>query len=220
MKTAESLEHQFLRDRSVSITLISETNALLFTPMLAEVAGSSLEPSHISTPLRSSLPRTNFVRATVESVDLEKQRVKLTATPSSSDGALREIPYDQLVLALGAVSNYLGMADVQKHALDFKSLLDAIRVRNRVIEMFERADSEANPAVRRRLLTFAIAGGASLASSWLGHSTISAVGFWPIIRTCGPRISKSYWCTQEITFFRSLANRSDGMRRKKWPLAA
>jgi NADH dehydrogenase len=143
----------------VSITLISETNALLFTPMLAEVAGSSLEPSHISTPLRSSLPRTNFVRATVESVDLEKQRVKLTATPSSSEGAPREIPYDQLVLALGAVSNYLGMADVQKHALDFKSLLDAIRVRNRVIEMFERADSEANPAVRRRLLTFVIAGG-------------------------------------------------------------
>ena len=159
MKTAESLEHQFLRDRSVSITLISETNALLFTPMLAEVAGSSLEPSHISTPLRSSLPRTNFVRATVESVDLEKQRVKLAATPSSNEGAPREIPYDQLVLALGAVSNYLGMADVQKHALDFKSLLDAIRVRNRVIEMFERADSEANPEVRRRLLTFVIAGG-------------------------------------------------------------
>jgi NADH dehydrogenase len=159
MKTAESLEHQFLRDRSVSITLVSETNALLFTPMLAEVAGSSLEPSHISTPLRSSLPRTNFVRATVESVDLEKQRVKLTTTPSSSEGAPREIPYDQLVLALGAVSNYLGMADVQKHALDFKSLLDAIRVRNRVIEMFERADSEANSEVRRRLLTFVIAGG-------------------------------------------------------------
>jgi NADH:ubiquinone reductase (H+-translocating) len=159
MKTAESLEHQFLRDRSVSITLISETNALLFTPMLAEVAGSSLEPSHISTPLRSSLPRTNFVRATVESVDLEKQRVKLTATASSSEAAPREIPYDQLVLALGAVSNYLGMADVQKHALDFKSLLDAIRVRNRVIEMFERADGEANLEVRRRLLTFVIAGG-------------------------------------------------------------
>jgi NADH dehydrogenase len=127
--------------------------------MLAEVAGSSLEPSHISTPLRSSLRRTNFVRATVESVDLEKQRVKLTATPSSSEGAPREIPYDHLVLALGAVSNYLGMADVQKHALDFKSLLDAIRVRNRVIEMFEQADGEANSQVRRRLLTFVIAGG-------------------------------------------------------------
>ncbi len=159
MKTAESLEHQFLHDRSVSITLVSETNALLFTPMLAEVAGSSLEPSHISTPLRSSLPRTTFVRATVENIDLEKRIVKLTADPTRNDGGPREIPYDQLVLALGAVSNYLGMANVEKYALDFKSLLDAIRVRNRVIEMFERADSESHPEVRRRLLTFVIAGG-------------------------------------------------------------
>jgi NADH:ubiquinone reductase (H+-translocating) len=160
MKTAESLEHQFLHDRSVSITLISETNALLFTPMLAEVAGSSLEPSHISTPLRSSLPRTHFIRATVEYVNLEKRIVKLAADPSRNDGGgAREIPYDQLVLALGAVSNYLGMTNVQKYAIDFKTLLDAIRVRNRVIEMFERADSETDPALRRPLLTFVIAGG-------------------------------------------------------------
>jgi NADH dehydrogenase len=159
MKTAESLEEQFLHEPSVSITLISETNALLFTPMLAEVAGGSLEPSHISTPLRSSLPRTNFVRATVEHVDLEKRIVKLTAGDSRNDGAPREVLYDQLVLALGSVSNYLGLANVQKHALDFKSLLDAIRVRNRVIEMFERADGEKDPELRRRLLTFVIAGG-------------------------------------------------------------
>jgi NADH:ubiquinone reductase (H+-translocating) len=159
MNTAESLEYQFTDDRSISITLISETNALLFTPMLAEVAGSSLEPSHISTPLRTSLPRTNFIRATVESVDFEGRIVKLAADPSRSDGGPREIPYDQLVLALGAVSNYLGMANVQKHAFDFKSLLDAIRVRNHVIEMFERADGETDPALRRRLLTFVVAGG-------------------------------------------------------------
>jgi NADH dehydrogenase len=159
MKTAESLEHEFQHDRSVEIILISETNSLLFTPMLAEVAGSSLEPSHISTPLRSSLPRTNFIRATVETVDLEKRIVKLAADRSHQDRGPREIPYDQLVLALGAISNYLGMANVQKYALDFKSLLDAIRVRNRVIEMFERADDETNPELRQRLLTFVIAGG-------------------------------------------------------------
>src|SRR5712664_4009905 len=52
MRTAECLEEKLHTDFSVSLTLINETNALLFTPMLAEVAGSSLEPSHISTPLR------------------------------------------------------------------------------------------------------------------------------------------------------------------------
>jgi NADH dehydrogenase len=160
MKTAECLEHQFLQNRSVAITLISETNALLFTPMLAEVAGSSLEPSHISTPLRSSLPRTEFIRATVEAVDLDRRVVRLAADASrETGGGAREISYDQLILALGAVSNYLGMANVEKHAFDFKSLLDAIRIRNRVIQMFERADGETDSAARRRFLTFVIAGG-------------------------------------------------------------
>ena len=159
MKTCECLEHEFQHDASVHITLVSETNALLFTPMLAEVAGSSLEPSHISTPLRSSLPRTNFIRAKVETVNFEKRIVALAGGASRSDGTPHEVPYDQLVFALGAVSHYLGLTNVQKYALDFKSLLDAIRVRNRVIEMFERADGEAAPDLRRRLLTFVIAGG-------------------------------------------------------------
>jgi NADH dehydrogenase len=62
MTTAERLEQQLRTNSSAQITLVSETNALLFTPMLAEVAGSTLEPSHISTPLRSSLHRTEFIR--------------------------------------------------------------------------------------------------------------------------------------------------------------
>lgn len=162
MKTAEYLEDQFHTDPSISITLVNETNALLFTPMLAEVAGSSLEPSHISTPLRSSLPRTEFIRATVAAVDFERRTVSLASEAAEGGevpGGKRHIPYDQLVFALGAVSNYLGMANVEKLALNFKTLLDAIRVRNRVIEMFERADAAPHPEKRRPLLTFIIAGG-------------------------------------------------------------
>ena len=60
MKAAECLERELEKDPSVTISLVSETNALLFTPMLAEVAGSSLEPSHISTPLRTALHRTEL----------------------------------------------------------------------------------------------------------------------------------------------------------------
>ncbi len=67
--------------------------------------------------------------------------------------------YDQLVIALGSVSNYLGLENIEKLALNFKSLLDAIRIRNHVIEMFERADRETDSAVRRTFLTFVIAGG-------------------------------------------------------------
>jgi NADH dehydrogenase len=153
MKTAACLEEQLGTDSSTSITLVSDTNALLFTPMLAEVAGSSLEPSHISTPLRSSLHRTEFIRGRATGIDLEKRYVILDDTPH------REIPYDHLVFALGSVSNYLGMANVERLAFDFKSLLDAIRIRNHVIEMFERADREPDASRRVPLLTFVVAGG-------------------------------------------------------------
>src|SRR6516165_5713527 len=159
MTAAECLERELQRDPSVSITLVSETNALLFTPMLAEVAGSSLEPSHISTPLRTSLHRTDFVRGRVISVDVENKRVALEAGMGGNESCRSEVAYDHLVFALGAVSNYLGLTNVQKLAFDFKSLIDAIRIRNHVIEMFERADRESNPEARKPLLTFVIAGG-------------------------------------------------------------
>ena len=159
MKVAECLERELEKDPSVTISLVSETNALLFTPMLAEVAGSSLEPSHISTPLRTALHRTDFVRGRVTSVDLENRRVVLDANIGDNESCRSELVYDHLVLALGAVSNYLGLTNVQKLAFDFKSLVDAIRIRNHVIEMFERADRENDLAVRRSLLTFVIAGG-------------------------------------------------------------
>jgi NADH dehydrogenase len=156
MKTAEHLEQELRTNASAMITLVSEANALLFTPMLAEVAGSSLEPSHISTPLRSSLHRTEFVRGRVDAIDLENRKVVLAS--DSATGQL-VVPYDHLVLALGSVSNYLGMANVEKLAFNFKSLLDAIRIRNRVIEMFERADREADASERAAFLSFVIAGG-------------------------------------------------------------
>jgi len=161
--TARHLEHLFGPDRAVSLTLISETNALLFTPMLAEVAGSSLEPTHISSPLRTSLHRTNVIRARVTELDLINKRVRLDSglRPSGAGGSLLTdgVPFDHLVLALGSTSNYMGLTGVEQNTFDFKSLSDAIRIRNHVIEMFERANDERDPAVRRALVTFVVAGG-------------------------------------------------------------
>lgn len=160
MRAAESLEETLRGDFSIGLTLVNETNALLFTPMLAEVAGSSLEPSHISTPLRSTLRRTEFIRGVVADVDLEKRLVILRGDGTTNGtSARREVPYDHLVFALGSKSNYLGMTNIEKFAFNFKSLLDAIRIRNHVIEMFERADLESDPTRRSSLLTFVIAGG-------------------------------------------------------------
>src|SRR5215469_1706035 len=160
MRTAECLERKLRGDFSTGITLVNETNALLFTPMLAEVAGSSLEPSHISTPLRTTLRRTEFIRGVVAEVDLGRRLVILRGDEATSGAsARRHVPYDHLVFALGSTSNYLGMTNLEKFAFNFKTLLDAIRIRNRVIEMFERADRESDPNLRSALLTFVIAGG-------------------------------------------------------------
>lgn len=154
--TAQYLEQEFGPDPAVSFTLVSDTNALLFTPMLAEVASSSLEPGEISTPLRTSLRRTDVIRQRIEGIDLENCEVLLAADDRSP---ARHVPFDHLVLALGSVSNFLGLTNVENHSLDFKSLRDAIIIRNHVIDMFERADREPDPETRKTLLTFVIAGG-------------------------------------------------------------
>lgn len=170
MSTAENLERIFRPDPTVEISLVSNTNALLFTPMLAEVAGSSLEPTHISTPLRTSLHRTHVVRGRVTQIDLEQRCVTVAHEGSFQRGSpmvkamrlqdtTQVIDYDHLILALGSVSNYMGLQNVKKLAFGFKTLLDAIRIRNHVIDTFERADREQDETRRRVMLTFVVAGG-------------------------------------------------------------
>ena len=150
---AARLERLFGADRSIAITLVSDTNALLFTPMLAEVAGSSLEPTHISCPIRTGLRRTRVVRGAVGSVDLAAKHVVVASDPPVA------LEFDHLVLALGSVTNHLGLENVARHTLGFKTLREAMRIRNQLIDVFERAEIEPDPARRRELLTFVVAGG-------------------------------------------------------------
>jgi NADH dehydrogenase len=103
------------------------------------------------------------IRGRVEDVNFERRLVHLAAEAHPSTGEVsipaREEPFDQLVLALGSVSNYLGLTNVQTCAFDFKTLIDAIRIRNHVIEVFERADREPDPDARQALTTIVVAGG-------------------------------------------------------------
>src|SRR4029077_18398471 len=151
--TAAHLEKLFRGDPTVCFTLISETNSWLFTPMLVEVATSGLDPTHITTPLRTSLKRTRVLRSRVTSIDLERRQVHL-----NDEGPQTGLQYDHLVLALGSVSSCPGNTAVVENALEFKTLADAMRIRNHVIDVFERADSEPDPECRRALLTFVVAG--------------------------------------------------------------
>ena len=156
ISTAHRLEQLLWRDPSVEITVLSHSNYLLFTPMLAEVAASALEPQHISSPVRASLLHTQFRRCEVGSIDTEAQVV---TARDSAVSEMRQMPYDHLVLALGSVPNFFGLPGMEEHAFTLKSLDDATRLRNHVIAQLEQADVSPDPEERRRQLAFVVAGG-------------------------------------------------------------
>ncbi len=153
---ARALERALARDPHVHITLVSDTNHLLFTPMLSEVTAGSLEGSHISAPLRGFLRRTDVLLAKVTAIDSASRRVDVE---SLVDGRSRTLEADELVVALGATPTFFGLKGVERHALTFKSLPDALAIRNRVIGMLEQANADDDPDRRRELLTFVVAGG-------------------------------------------------------------
>jgi NADH dehydrogenase len=163
--TAQRLEQLFSRDQSIEITLVSQSNYLLFTPMLAEVASSGLEAQHISAPVRAFCPHTRFHRTEVTAIDTSAQVVWVRAGPSVPSEAL---PYDHLVLSLGSVPNFYGLPGLEKHSFSMKTLEDASTLRNHVISLLEHADSEPDDEERRRQLTFVVAGG-----GFAGTETIS-----------------------------------------------
>ncbi|MCI0398151.1 MAG: NAD(P)/FAD-dependent oxidoreductase [Chloroflexi bacterium] len=155
VSAAQRLEKAAARDQNLQVTLVSQSNYLLFTPMLAEVASGALEPQHISAPVRAACPHTRFLRAAVTAIDTTNQTVCLQAGPGLP---LETLAYDHLVLALGSVPHYYDLPGMAEHAFNLKTLEDATRLRNHVLATLERADVEPDPAERQRLLTFVVAG--------------------------------------------------------------
>ena len=156
LNTAAHLEKLLGGRPDVEITLVNRDNYSLFTPMLAEVAGSGIQPSHIVNPIRTFLRRTRFRAGIVQRIDLENRRVE-TMHPQSH--APTVLPFDRLVIALGAVTNYRGVPGVAEHCFALKTMADAQEVRDQVLAVLEQAALVDSPAERACLLTFVIAGG-------------------------------------------------------------
>ena len=142
-----------LSNVDVDVTLIDRRNHHLFQPLLYQVACAGLAATDIAVPLRHALRSVGNVRtlmAVVESADLKCRRVQL------SDGS--KIAYDYLILAAGAEPNYFGNDDWEPYAPSLKSLDAALRLRERILLAFERAEREPSRANRQRLLSFAVIG--------------------------------------------------------------
>jgi NADH dehydrogenase len=193
--TVRHLERVLRRRADVEITLVSRENFFMLTPLLFEACSGRLELRHCAQPIRATLRRARFIEATVESVDVERRLVRAVG----HEGAVYELHYDHLVVALGASTND-GLIPGSSHALTFKTMADALVLRNHLIQCFERADAAMDAAHRRDCLSIVVIGGGLVGVELVGELTAFAddvLRFYPRIRRdevcfrlfqAGPRI--------------------------------
>lgn len=143
-----------LRYAPVEVTVLDRNNYHLFQPLLYQVAMSGLSTTEVAIPIRGVLGthrNTSVLLDEVVGVDLEGKRVLLSGRDP--------LPYDFLVVAAGARTNYFGHPEWCVHGLGLKDMDDALEIRRRVLLAFEAAEREPNEARRRRLLSFIVVGG-------------------------------------------------------------
>jgi NADH:ubiquinone reductase (H+-translocating) len=150
---ARTLE-KVLPAQSARITLVNDVNFMLYTPLLPGAAAGTLEPRHVVVPLREELRGTDLRLARVCSADPRANRLTVRA----AEGHTEELAYDQLVVALGSVSRSLPVPGLAEHAKGFKTLPDAVELRNHVLRTLEAAETVEDPAVRQSWLTYVFVG--------------------------------------------------------------
>jgi NADH dehydrogenase len=151
---ARELE-KVLPPQSVRITLVNDVNYMLYTPLLPGAAAGTLEPRHVVVPLREELRSTDLRLGRVISADLEDRWLLV----ETLEGHPEQLRYDHLIVALGSVSRTLPIPGLVEHAIGFKTLAEAIALRNHLILSLEMAESLEDPAEREKYLTFVFVGG-------------------------------------------------------------
>ena len=154
MTCARELE-RLLPKQSARLILVNDVNFVLYTPFLPEAAAGMLEPRHVVTPLREVLKRTYLRLGAIDGHDPAARTVELR----THEGEREQLRYDQFVVAVGSVSRTVPVPGLDRHAIGFKSLADAIWLRNHVVETLERANATEAPARRDELLTYVFVGG-------------------------------------------------------------
>jgi len=139
------------KNDNVKITMVSDENFFLFSPLLHKVAMGSIEPRHIAYPVRRLhwRDRFKFVQASVEKIDLSTHKVITT---------MGTLDFDYLVLALGSVTDTSKLNSLEDNVFMLKTLRDSMLIRNHIIGVFERASLERDPQRQRQMLTFIVSG--------------------------------------------------------------
>src|SRR3984893_387038 len=152
LEATADLDRMFRGQADVEIVLISDQNYLLFTPLLPQIASSYTDPRHIVQAVREIRGRRNFRfrRDTVRALDPANRRLILDSGP---------LEYNVLVLAPGARTDYFNIPGARENSWDYKSLQNAVELRERIIDLCEHADHTEDAQERRTMLTFVVVGG-------------------------------------------------------------
>ena len=152
MQASIELERLFRQDPDIEIVLVNDQNYFLFTPLLPQIASSYINPRHIVQPVRDirGRRRFRFLRDDVRAIDLSARRIELASA---------SLPYDYLVVALGSRTDYFHVPGAREHTWEFKTLENAVVLRERILDLCEHADHTEDPAIRRQMLTFVVVGG-------------------------------------------------------------
>ena len=173
MYTALRLQQKLKRELGrgeAEITVVTPDPYMTYQPFLPEAAAGAISPRHVVVPLRRVLDRCHVVVGEVQSIDHAKRTATLTTLATEEEGAGPEhMTYDELVLAPGSISRTLPIPGLAEHGIGFKSVEEAIGLRNHVIEQMDIASSTRDPAIRDAALTFVFVGGGFAGVEALGE---------------------------------------------------
>jgi NADH dehydrogenase len=172
MYTALRLQKKLKREirrGQVEITVVSPDPYMTYQPFLPEAAAGSISPRHVVVPLRRVLDKCRVVIGEATAIDHGKRTATLSTLATEEEGTgTEELSYDELVLAPGSISRTLPIPGLAEHGIGFKTVEEAIGLRNHVIEQLDIASSTRDPAIRDAALTFVFVGG--------GYAGVEALG--------------------------------------------
>ena len=144
-----------LRADEATITVVDPQSYMTYQPFLPEAGAGNLEPRHVVVPLRRVLRRCRVLGGRITRIDHAHRR----AVFEPHEGEARELDYDELILAPGSIARTLPIPGLREAGIGFKTVAEAIYLRNHVLSKLEIAASTSDPTIRRRALTFTFVGG-------------------------------------------------------------
>ncbi|MEU7384726.1 NAD(P)/FAD-dependent oxidoreductase [Streptomyces sp. NPDC042207] len=171
MYTALRLQRRLKQELSrgeAEITVVTPDPYMTYQPFLPEAAAGAISPRHVVVPLRRVLDRCRIIVGEATSVDHAHRTTTLTSLATEETGGTEKLPYDELVLAPGSVSRTLPIPGLLDYGIGFKTVEEAIGLRNHVLEQMDIASSTRDPAIRDAALTFVFVGG--------GYAGVEALG--------------------------------------------